>query len=93
VGRSYGGGVLELEPNEAEKLPLPLIGADSLDLNELDSLLRNGDIDRVLDITDEVLLRQGMGLSINDTQMLRTIWKKLRDRRINRKSDSIAKRA
>ena len=28
IGRSYGGGVLELEPNEAEMLPLPLLGAD-----------------------------------------------------------------
>lgn len=87
IGRSYGGGVLELEPNEAEKLPLPLIGADRLDLNELDRLLREGNISAVLDITDEVLLRQGMGLSIEETRMLRTIWQKLRDRRVNRKPD------
>jgi adenine-specific DNA-methyltransferase len=44
MGRSYGGGVLELEPNEAERLPLPLLGAEALDLNELDGLLRKGDI-------------------------------------------------
>ena len=85
IGRSFGGGVLELEPNEAEKLPLPLLGADTLDLNELDKLLREGNIAVTLDITDEVLLRQGMGLSPGDTKMLRTIWQKLRDRRVNRK--------
>ncbi len=87
IGRSYGGGVLELEPNEAEKLPLPLMGADRLDLNELDRLLREGNIYTVLDITDDVLLRQGMGLSIEETRMLRIIWQKLRDRRVNRKLD------
>jgi adenine-specific DNA-methyltransferase len=84
IGRSYGGGVLELEPNEAEKLPLPLIGADTL--------LREGNIYAVLDITDEALLRKGMGLSIEETRMLRTIWQKLRDRRINRKPDNSLRR-
>src|SRR6266566_8691945 len=92
IGRSYGGGVLELEPNEAEKLPLPLVGADTLDLNELDRLLREGNIEAVLDITDEVLLRKGMGLSIEETRMLRTIWQKLRDRRVNRKPDHSLRR-
>jgi len=88
MGRSYGGGVLELEPNEAERLPLPLLGAEALDLNELDGLLRQGDIYTALDITDDVLLRKGIGLSIDETRMLRTIWQKLRDRRVNRKPDS-----
>jgi adenine-specific DNA-methyltransferase len=88
MGRSYGGGVLELEPNEAEMLPLPLLGADALDLNELDRLLRKGNIDTVLDITDDILLRRGIGLSSDETRALRTIWQKLRDRRINRKPDS-----
>ena len=92
IGRSYGGGVLELEPNEAEKLPLPLMGADTLDVNELDRLLREGNIYAVLDITDEALLRKGIGLSTNETQMLRTIWQKLRDRRVNRKPDNSLRR-
>jgi adenine-specific DNA-methyltransferase len=88
MGRSYGGGVLELEPNEAEKLPLPLIGADALDLHALDQLLRAGKIEAVLDVTDTVLLRNGLGLNDKEIRMLRTIWQKLRDRRINRKPDS-----
>jgi len=92
MGRSYGGGVLELEPNEAEKLPLPLMGADTLDLDELDKLLREGNIYAVLDITDEVLLRKGIDLSMEETRLLRTIWQKLRDRRINRKLDYSVRR-
>ncbi len=85
MGRSYGGGVLELEPNEAEKLPLPLVGSDKLDLTMLDLLERKGDIYAILDVTDKVLLREYMGLSVEETRRLRAIWEKLRDRRINRK--------
>ena len=92
IGRSYGGGVLELEPNEAEKLPLPLIGADALNLEEFDRLLRENNISAALDITDRVLLQEGLGLSSEETMMLRNIWQKLRDRRINRKPDSALKR-
>lgn len=85
IGRSYGGGVLELEPNEAEKLLLPLGRADQLDVDELDRLLRAGNISAVLDITDTVLLSEGLGLNAEEIRQLRTIWEKLRDRRINRK--------
>jgi len=85
TGRSYGGGVLTFEPSEAEALPLPLAGAEQLDLERIDELLRDGDIDTVLEITDNVLLIQGLGLSENQVRALREIWAKLRDRRINRK--------
>jgi adenine-specific DNA-methyltransferase len=88
MGRSYGGGVLELEPKEAEQLPLPLQGAANLDLDALDRLVRAGNIFAVLDITDKILLQEGMGLSRAETQQLRTIWEKLRDRRVNRKQTS-----
>ena len=88
LGRSYGGGVLELEPNEAEKLPLPLKCAEQLDLTRLHALLLRDDIDAVLDITDKVLLIEGLGLSNKEAKTLRRIWQKLRDRRINRKHSS-----
>lgn len=88
VGRSYGGGVLELEPNEAEKLPIPMRGGEGLDLNELHKFLLDDDINSALDVTDEVLLVGGLGLSRRDAKMLRGIWQKLRDRRINRKHTS-----
>lgn len=85
TGRSYGGGVLTFEPSEAERLPLPLINAEQLDLAYFDRRLREGDIDAVLDVTDKVLLRDGLGLRGDQICMLRGIWIKLRDRRINRK--------
>jgi adenine-specific DNA-methyltransferase len=88
TGRSYGGGVLELEPNEAEKLPLPLKGAEQLDLEQIHKLLLSDNIEVVLDLTDKVLLSESLGLSGKEVKMLRGIWRKLRDRRINRKHTS-----
>ncbi len=85
TGRSYGGGVLTFEPSEAERLPMPLIGAEKLELDIIDEKVRKDDIDAVLDVTDRILLINGLGLSQSDTKRLRGIWKKLRDRRINRK--------
>lgn len=85
MGRSYGGGVLELEPNEAERLYIPLRNADKLDVSQIHELLLKGDIESVLDITDKILLVDGLGLTIEDTKLLRSMWLKLRDRRINRK--------
>lgn len=85
TGRSYGGGVLTFEPSEAERLPIPLQGAENLDLTEIDRLLRQNNIEAVLDITDQILLVEGLGLSLSQVQMLRGMWIKLRDRRINRK--------
>jgi adenine-specific DNA-methyltransferase len=85
MGRSYGGGVLELEPNEADKLPIPMTGMEKLDVHEIDLYLRAGEIDRILEQTDRVLLREGMGMSWNDIYALNSIWRKLRARRIGRK--------
>lgn len=85
TGRSYGGGVLTFEPSEAEKLPLPMIGADRLDMAQIDNLLREGNIEEVLNITDQVLLVEGLGLTQEEVTTIREIWTKLRDRRINRK--------
>lgn len=85
VGRSYGGGVLELEPNEAENLPLPLNNAHLLDFDHINTLLLAGKIEDVLDITDRVLLIDGLGMNVQEVEHLRGIWYKLRDRRINRK--------
>lgn len=85
TGRSYGGGVLTFEPSETERLPLPLKNSHNLDLQKIDSLLREGDVKQVLAYTDEILLKQGLGLGDCEIKMLHCIWEKLRDRRINRK--------
>lgn len=86
MGRSYGGGVLELEPNEADGLPVPLAGAEMLELKQADECLRRiDDLHTLLDRHDAILLIEGLGLTASDTRTLRGIWTKLRDRRIERR--------
>lgn len=89
MGRSYGGGVLELEPNEAEALPIPLRNAEALDFDAINALMLKGDIEAVLQVTDQALLIDGLGLTIRDVERLRGAWYKLRDRRINRKHKKV----
>jgi adenine-specific DNA methylase len=82
-GRSYGGGVLELEPTEAESLPFPH-PAHELPIDELDALTRARRIEDVLDRVDSVVLRAA-GLSASDITRMRAIWRKLSTRRATRK--------
>lgn len=88
IGRSYGGGVLELEPNEADKLPIPVSGAESLDPDEQDRLLRAGETERAIEQTDQAVLKRGLGLTQKEICTLITIWEKLRSRRIGRRKDA-----
>ena len=84
-GRSYGGGVLELEPTEAERLLVPAELGAALPLAECDRLIRAGRLDQVLAANDGLLLRGQLGLSRADCAMLRAIWIKMRDRRLARR--------
>lgn len=84
-GRSYGGGVLELEPNEAEELPIPYFPDIELDIEYVNSCLVNADVESALDYVDKKLLMEGLGLSKSQVNLLREAWVTLRDRRIRRK--------
>lgn len=83
-GRSYGGGVLELEPTEAERMLMPSSIENVMSLQEIDSQVRRGRIDSVLEENARNLLQNGMGLSISDCKVLQGIWVKMRDRRLSR---------
>ena len=84
-GRSYGGGVLELEPTEAERLLVPASISTALDLSEIDSLIREGRMAEVLDINDKRILGDHLGLSIYDRELLRSAWDIMRERRLSRR--------
>lgn len=86
IGRSYGGGVLELEPREAEQLLVPYKQAENLNFNWLNELIRCGDIEKALDYSDSVLLIQGLGLETSEVRQFRSIWHKLKERRSTRKN-------
>jgi adenine-specific DNA methylase len=85
MGRSYGGGVLELEPREAEGLPFP----DPHDLPrafeaKVDHLVRDGRLTEALDFVDQELLIGRLGMSPQLVGKLRAVWQRLRDRRLSR---------
>jgi adenine-specific DNA methylase len=84
-GRSYGGGVLELEPREAEELPIPLDAAAAIDEKKLDGILRKGGVEAALDYSDPIHLGDGLGMSASEVKAVRDCWVQLRDRRKNRK--------
>lgn len=84
LGRSYGGGVLTLEPSEAEQLPIPLVNVEKLDIKRIDRLERKHKINDILDMTDSIILKRGLGLEDWEISSLRNIWKKLRNRRLNK---------
>lgn len=86
VGRSYGGGVLKLEPTEAEAALLP-VGGEPLAprLGEIDELLRRGNLRQVLDMVDPLVLGPaGLGLRESEITLLRDAAERLRSRRRSR---------
>ncbi len=84
-GRSHGGGVLELMPNEAEKVLLPYHKFNVKLLSQIDKLIRSKvAIEEVLKITNQVILKEHYGLTEREIILAHNIWKKLSSRRLNR---------
>ena len=84
-GRHYGGGVLELTPNEFRKLPLPYMKIKSTDFTKFKSGFYNKK--SIYDIFDTSGLRvlNGLtGFNISDLERLNNIYKKLVKRRMHK---------
>lgn len=86
LGRSYVGGVLTFELGEMRKIRIPMQMADQLDLQKIYAWQRQGEIDKVLEYTDSILLRKGLNLTEHEIELLHSIWKKMFDRRMSRKN-------
>jgi hypothetical protein len=78
VGRSYGGGMLKLEPKEADQLPVPSLAtveavaaALRRQRNVIDDAVRGGDLARAVDIVDRIILSLHLGISDIDIAGLR----------------------
>ena len=76
---------MELEPGEAEELPIPYNKNLCLDIEKVDDLLRTGCDGEALGYVDRVALQESLGFDAAMTRNLRKAWHELRDRRINRR--------
>ncbi|KRF23174.1 N-6 DNA methylase [Phycicoccus sp. Soil803] len=79
VGRAYGGGMLKIEPREADLLPLPspaLVGRMAPILRELRPTVRRhlakGQLHDAVRMIDSVLLAHGLGMSQQDLSAVRS---------------------
>lgn len=84
-GRSHGGGVLELMPNEVENILLPYHTKNEELLSTIDEMMRKKkNISDILDVTNKIILKDNFGFSDRDINIADSIRKKLSERRLNR---------
>lgn len=87
-GRSYGGGILKVEPRELERVLVPWPTLPQTEVGELaesvDALLREGRYDEASEAVDAALLCRGLGLSRQTINQLKAGRRRLRDRRLDR---------
>jgi adenine-specific DNA methylase len=91
VGRSYGGGILKIEPKEADLLPVPspAVLADAAPAlqalrPQLAKHLRGGNLDEAVALVDRVLLVDHLGMKRAQIKGLREAWDTLFGRRTTR---------
>jgi hypothetical protein len=91
VGRAYGGGMLKVEPREADRLPMPspqLIESTKGRLAEIrpqiGRFLRAGRLTEAARLIDDLLLVGGLGMKRSDVKALREAHSELTARRVAR---------
>ena len=89
-GRTYGGGVLKMEPTEMARVlvPCPGLGEDAIRraAERVDRLLREGRFQQAVEAADRAVLSEGLGLPEETIARLRSGRRRLIRRRTGRAS-------
>jgi adenine-specific DNA-methyltransferase len=91
VGRSYGGGILKIEPREADIWAMPspaFVASRSVALRAIKSrvarMLRAGDLLSAVGVVDRALLLNSGALTDNDVDLVRRAHQAMTSRRVAR---------
>jgi adenine-specific DNA-methyltransferase len=88
-GHPLGGGMLKLEPSEAERTLVvrpELLRISERKLEQMDSFLRTNSNGSAVDLADELILRQTLGLTWDQIIVLREGLREIRETRRKRAS-------
>lgn len=84
-GHAMGGGMLKLEPREAQRVVVPVTSVDTAGLEqEVDRLVRSDRVAVATHLVDAVVLRDTMGLTRAECELLASAAEQLRSRRYHR---------
>ncbi|EKD86164.1 MAG: hypothetical protein ACD_37C00436G0004 [uncultured bacterium] len=82
-GRYYGGGVLELVPNEFKNISVPYFKISKKDVEKLDQMLRSKKpLGEILKYTNQIVLKEKLNLSDKKIKKINQIYTKLVKRRL-----------
>lgn len=81
TGRTYGGGVLKLEPGEAQRVWIPLLEANQRTFERVNGLVVAGRMPAATDLVDRAVQQQ-TGITDRQMQILRQELARIRERRM-----------
>jgi|CXWL01.1.fsa_nt_gi adenine-specific DNA-methyltransferase len=84
-GRYYGGGVLELTPNEFKHLPIPYTKISPRSFEAFRKRFeKKKSIDHLMEVNDSIILKSNLSLSDEEIKIIRSIKAKLVNKRFRR---------
>jgi len=90
VGRSYGGGVLKLEPKELVRLIVPILPRDKVSqvTQKVDSLLKSAKYSEATELVDAEVIKSDIGLRSKDLERIMLARNQLLGRRRHNRNDA-----